>query len=736
MKYISKITLVGILTAMIFASSCVDDTMLTYDVQMPASLEDVEYLKAYDALKTYIDRTANPNFKLGAGTVLTDYTGIGVRYRLLTANFDQITLANEMKHESVVQANGSMSFGNLGSLLETAKEADISVFGHTLVWHAQQRASYLNGLLADVFIPGTTEYIEQVTNGDMEGNDLSTSFFFTSNANEEFISPGAGGAGRALKIASETRQDNDWGVQFWVLFDTPAKEGEKYKFSMKVRSDKNCSFSTQAHYRPQDYIHWDFIGSISATPEWQTIEKELIISSSHVGDRGEVGAIAFNIGQIETTVYIDDVSLKKEQSSTIVVRSENLVTNGDMENDNLSTSFQFTANANQQLVSGGNPGRAMKIVSEERLAQSYSMQFWVLFGTPAKEGEVYEFSMDVRSEKNCNIGTQAHRTPGNYNGGMFGNIPSTPEWTTFKRKFTVTSGMVGTTAPIQLGAIAFDLGQIETTVYIDNVSLVKETTEISGEWIILTPEEKAEVVSGEMERWIKGIMEVTGGDVKEWDVVNEPMSDWPDPYQLKTGIGRTLPANEFYWQDYLGKDYAVKAIQFARQYGGSDLKLFINDYGLEGGDLDKCKGLIAYVDYVDGRGVKVDGIGTQMHIDLDTPRDNIVEMFKLLAATGKLIKITELDMGLGNGVTTPNATKEQYLAQADLYRFVVEKYFEHIPAAQRAGITIWSPYDSPDTSGAWRRNEPIGLWTQGLLRKHAYAGFANGLAGREIAKPD
>jgi len=119
---------------------------------------------------------------------------------------------------------------------------------------------------------------------------------------------------------------------------------------------------------------------------------------------------------------------------------------------------------------------------------------------------------------------------------------------------------------------------------------------------------------------------------------------------------------------------------------------------------------------------------------LDANRDNIEEMFKLLAATGKLIKITELDMGLGGSpvITTPNATKELYMQQADLYRFVVEKYFQHIPAAQRAGITIWSPYDSPAGSG-WRPNEPIGLWTQDLVRKHAYGGYANGLAGRDVS---
>jgi len=76
---------------------------------------------------------------------------------------------------------------------------------------------------------------------------------------------------------------------------------------------------------------------------------------------------------------------------------------------------------------------------------------------------------------------------------------------------------------------------------------------------------------------------------------------------------------------------------------------------------------------------------------------------------------------------------ENYMEQSDMYRFVIDKYFELIPAAQRYGITLWSPFDSPDTQGAWRRNEPIGLWTRDFQRKQAYAGFANGIAGRDLS---
>jgi endo-1,4-beta-xylanase len=218
-------------------------------------------------------------------------------------------------------------------------------------------------------------------------------------------------------------------------------------------------------------------------------------------------------------------------------------------------------------------------------------------------------------------------------------------------------------------------------------------------------------------------MSVAKPYVKAWDVVNEPMDD-AKPAELKTGVGRTnMAADEFYWQDYMGKDYAVTAFKMARQYGNQSDLLFINDYNLEY-SLDKCRGLIEYVKYIESKGAKVDGIGTQMHITTTSDKDKIAEMFRLLAATGKQIKISELDMGVG--VKTVDAKPEHYKAQAEMYKYVIDKYFELIPAAQRYGITIWSPLDSP-ASSSWRGGEPIGLWNEAYVRKLAYAEVAKSL---------
>ncbi|MFC2129771.1 endo-1,4-beta-xylanase, partial [Bacteroidota bacterium] len=193
---------------------------------------------------------------------------------------------------------------------------------------------------------------------------------------------------------------------------------------------------------------------------------------------------------------------------------------------------------------------------------------------------------------------------------------------------------------------------------------------------------------------------------------------------LDLHASKELANDQFYWQDYLGKDYAVLAINMAREYGNEEDLLFINDYNLEY-NINKCKGIIAYVEYIENKGAVVDGIGTQMHISTDSDKAKIEEMFTLLAATGKLIKVSELDIGVG-GVQTTDATTEHYIAQAEMYQYVVEKYMELIPADQRYGITVWSPMDQPKNS-FWRAGEPIGLWTEDYMRKRAYAGFADGL---------
>lgn len=267
-----------------------------------------------------------------------------------------------------------------------------------------------------------------------------------------------------------------------------------------------------------------------------------------------------------------------------------------------------------------------------------------------------------------------------------------------------------------------------------------------------TAEEKKDTLTKAMDRWIKGMMEACQGKVKAWDVVNEAISgqdkDGDGYYDLQSASRGTVSKEDakanFYWQDYLGDiDYVRTAVRLARQYGPKDVKLFINDYNLES-DWDnnmKLKSLIHWIQQWEADGVtKIDGIGSQMHITCymnkqveESKKNAIVNMLKLLAQSGKLVRISELDMCLvdenGNNVHTADVTEEQHHAMADLYKFVVSKYLEIIPVAQQWGICQWCATDSPANSG-WLANSPTGLWDLNYNRKHTYAGFADGLQGK------
>jgi GH35 family endo-1,4-beta-xylanase len=271
------------------------------------------------------------------------------------------------------------------------------------------------------------------------------------------------------------------------------------------------------------------------------------------------------------------------------------------------------------------------------------------------------------------------------------------------------------------------------TYYIDDVKVAEQadtrSTLRSGPVIVeKTDEEKAQIIGDALEAWIKGMVEHFKADVHAWDVVNEPMSN-SNGSALQTGVGETdLASDVFYWQDILGKDYAVTAFKMARQYGNASDKLFINDYNLESNP-NKLDGLIAYVEYIESKGATVDGIGTQMHVSIDSDTTMMKSMFQKLAATGKLIKVSELDVR----INTSAPTVAQYASQAEMYRKIAELFNRYVPESQRYGITVWCVSDNEEEHTNWLPDDAPCLWNADYQRKHAYKGFADGLAGRDVS---
>jgi endo-1,4-beta-xylanase len=261
---------------------------------------------------------------------------------------------------------------------------------------------------------------------------------------------------------------------------------------------------------------------------------------------------------------------------------------------------------------------------------------------------------------------------------------------------------------------------------IDNVTVVDPTT---GSYVPPTKAQTAAVIDTALKTFVTTTVKHYKGKIKVWDVVNEPMADGNGA--LRDSTNYTIPAanigSQFLWANYLGRSFALKAIQYAKAADASAL-LFINEYNLEYNF--KLDSLIGYVKELRAKGAQIDGIGTQMHINLQTTQASIDNEFVKLAATGLMVRVSELDVTMNSSKGASfNPTASQLVSQATMYKYVVQSYLKNVPKAQRFGITVWGLTDNE----SWLNTPSVPdyplLFNQNLSKKVAYYSFLEALKG-------
>ncbi len=718
----------------IVLAGCADSNIDLYQVDKPQSIADYEYLDAYGSLKEYIDRGKHPGFLLGSGVSATDYINKTLAYRVTNANFDQMTAGNEMKYASIVADDGTMNFSTVEAFVEAARGAGMQIYGHTLCWHEQQNVKWLNSLIAPREMDVDPGQKDEVVDYTMDYSKATSYSFWAPDEVKANISINP--ADGCFELVNSEASDN-WMVQYHVANEVPIVKDKAYKLKIMVRGTGEGILSCK-------------VGDWGGGPEFKvpfsTEWEEQVIDFTSQTDGGFV---LLQSGQFVGTLQIRYVEISHLETPVMKVYYP-LISGGDAEDgecDGLISRMPGLGDSPAKVVD--DPEGTGKVYAAEynsNPAETYDAQFFIKSNTVLNEGDRVRVSFRYRCTDARNIDTQAHGAPGEYHHYAFiGTLNATTSWQEHGWTGAITADQAKDGG---CQSIAFNLSSAPTGgfFYIDDV---KFEIEKSANSIELTPEEKSQVLTDEMERWVKGMMEATKGYVTAWDVVNEAISGgpWGQRYDLQHAATESGDvSNKFYWQDYLGDNFARVPIRFARQYfeenGGNpaDLKLFINDYNLESDwdDNQKLKSLIQWIEQWESDGVtKIDGIGSQMHISYHlnpatqrSKEEHIVKMFKLMAETGKLVRITELDMGIcdenGNSIKTADVTLEQHKLMAEHYKWIVGKYFEIVPVAQQYGICHWAQTDSPDDSG-WRGGEPIGLWNLDFQRKPAYGGFADGL---------
>ena len=102
-----------------------------------------------------------------------------------------------------------------------------------------------------------------------------------------------------------------WSNQFWIQSPQGWKAGTAIKIQFRYKAQHACKAGTQIHkQRPSDYLHWQAIGDVSFTEEWQTYSNTLTFNESQGGG----WSLAFNLcsdeanGRTPNVFYFDDLS--------------------------------------------------------------------------------------------------------------------------------------------------------------------------------------------------------------------------------------------------------------------------------------------------------------------------------------------------------------------------------------------------------------------------------------------
>jgi endo-1,4-beta-xylanase len=141
------------------------------------------------------------------------------------------------------------------------------------------------------------------------------------------------------------------------------------------------------------------------------------------------------------------------------------------------------------------------------------------------------------------------------------------------------------------------------------------------------------------------------GRVREYTVVNEAFSR-----KLVTG------GNHDWWGEHIGEEYIDNAFIWARE-ADPNAKLILNDFGNETeGEISNL--MYEYIKNAKARGVPIDGLGMQMHIDAaNAPeKDKVVSNMRRFAGLGVKIYITEFDVNM-HGLKDDKDKEDQKQAQ-------------------------------------------------------------------------
>lgn len=736
---------------------------------LPLAVKEV--IANYDNIKDYANQYT-PNMVIGIGCGADMYVnnenGEG---DLVNANYQMFTPGNAMKSDAMLGNSGTINFATVDKLLASMPEG-MKLYGHNFFWHTQQNQSYLKSLIAPTLVVESSSDIQTIIkNGDFEKGDKSSWSSWGNNSTTEACAEAAKEGSYGVKFVNPKDGDDFYKAQFVQDLDNVLEVGKTYTIRFQAKSSvagEVLQFATQNNKtNAGEGYHAFTVGT-----DWTTIEYD------YTCNKEDMNRICINFGKVASTIYLDNIEFGIKEVDPM----DNVLAGDDYDFEGGTTGSWMSWGSNKESVTAEkgmgykeSVGVVLKTKEDGGSGNSWKAQLVKEFDDPLVTGKNYILQFYAKSNIADGKFQIIYQNKSSGNQGLYKDLVVGKDWAKYEVEFSTPND--------DSYRVVINFGEKEATYCVDNIKfgLAKDQGAAAGAkqtifrargkqhraasksyYVLKTPAEKQAALEGAMEAWVSGVanhLKEKGVTPYGYDVINEPIANGSNKFRgldegifgsgddaapeetVADGLSLNWGNNHWYWGYYV-PDYHVKAFQLARKYLPAETKLFVNDYNLETSP-KKLEALVKFVNEIDTKNGSpiVDGIGTQMHVTLSSSDDatknaeniaalkeKVDAMFQTMAATGKLVRVTELDISLGTGSPSAN----QYKAQSDCYQMIVESYKANVPAAQQSGITIWSLSDNEAEHEYWLKGQVPNLFDKDYKRKWAYKGFCDGIAGEDL----
>ncbi|MCQ2249972.1 MAG: endo-1,4-beta-xylanase [Bacteroidales bacterium] len=749
MVKLTKYVLPAMAGAALLLSSCAEDPVKDITVDMPNSIKnkvDYSYLGFLSE--------ANPSVNLSVAVDVADYSSNGTSSIIAAKNFNEVTANKEMYFSSCVDKKGNWTFSKVRALVEKAQADEFGVYGQNLIDLANLPVDYLNYILQDKRNPNSQPvWVEK----EMDPR-------------------------KCIAVETLDKVSQSWDTQFWIVSKKPFAKGDKVVLKADVRSLKETAteFGTQYHSKDCYYKHYQALGAVKFTTEWNSITLEAEVPAE--GDGTQSIALSLNDDPAGNIYYWDNVSL--------TINGEEQIENGDFEKGTEHEQFRRIKWYSDEKDGSGNtlhdaqeryavaitdkvlkmeevtsgsywadkpeaPRNCIAVETLDKVSQSWDTQFWIVSKNAFKKGDKVVLKADVKSKKETatEFGTQYHSKDCYYKHYQaLGAVKFTTSWNTITLEAEVPAEGDGT----QSIALSLNDDPNGNVYYWDNVSLtINGVEQIENgdfetgtqheqfrriKWYSEEKDAAGNTLHDAQERYAVAITDKVF-TAEEVNVGGKPLTEQEKMDTIHYAVNHFIASmmqntygyvknwdavvdpfadGEFDLKAYYGKNFVSEMTTIIKQFAGNasnDLKLFVAVNDAQiAENLDPV--IAGLKDWAD-----ISGIHAKVTLasdDVAAAKASIDAMLDKLAKTGKTIRVTINSIECTG---SSDALSDAETADvAEIYNYVASKCVS-VLGSNLQGLAL----------GAIKNNNNSAvLFDASYSRNQAYKGFVLGLKGQSL----